>query len=132
MVFAGLVLQDPQNNSRFIQKQMAKLHGMSKEQIDTMFPPTPDEMQAEDENQLLNIGKLPDIGVQDDHRTHIEIHSKANQNGVSMAHMRAHKKLMIIKRNRTDLFPPQQPGMMAVPGERPNTAAMPEPTTATQ
>jgi hypothetical protein len=110
MGFASLALQDPSNNRRFIQKRLGKLQGLTKEEVDLAFPLTVDEIQAEEENQLLNINKLPKIGIQDDHLVHLDIHSKANQNAYSIAHMRAHKKLMVLKRNRPDLFQPPQPG----------------------
>ncbi len=132
MGFAGLVLQDPENNRRYLQKHLAKLQGMKKEEIDAAFPPTIDELQAEQENEALNADKLPTIDVQDDHRTHISIHAKANQNPQAMAHIRAHKKLMVVKRNRTDLFPaPTAPGF-AMPGGKEVQPAAPEPTTRTQ
>ena len=108
--FAALALQDPDNNRRFVQRRMGKLQGMSKEELDLTFPPTVDELQAEDENELINANKIPSISINDDHLAHLEIHAKANQNAYSLAHIRAHKRLMIIKRNRPDLFaPPEAP-----------------------
>jgi len=136
--FAGLALQDPENNRRYIQKRLGKLNGMTKEEVDAAFPPTVDELQAEEENELLNNKQLPPIDVQDDHRTHISIHSKANQNSYAMAHIRAHKKLMLVKRNRIDLFPPpvapafSMPGGKQVQANRQQSTALPSPTTATQ
>lgn len=106
--FASLAIQNPENNRRFIEKKLAKLNGMTKEEVDMMFPLTVDEMQAEAENEVLNVNKLPKVSVQDDHLTHINIHAKANQNPQSLAHIRAHKKLMLIKRDRPDLFQPLQ------------------------
>jgi len=106
--FVSVAMQDPEVNKRFLEKRLAKLNGMSKEEIDLAFPPTVDEIQAEDENKLLNNKQLPKISVMDDHMTHIDIHSKANQNAWSLAHMQAHKKLMVTKRDRTDLFPPKK------------------------
>ena len=118
---------------------MGKLSGMQKEEIDMAFPPTVDELQAEEENILINSEKLPTIDVRDDHRVHIAIHAKANQNTYAMVHIRAHKKLMLIKRNRTDLFPPPVAPSFAVPGvnrkvpaTQQRSTAMPAPTTATQ
>ena len=104
--FASFALADPTSNKRFIQKKMGKLNGLSKEEINLAFPPTVDELQAEDENVLLNEEKLPRISITDDHMTHIDIHSKANQNIFSVAHIAMHKKLMTQKRDRPDLFPP--------------------------
>ena len=131
--FAALALQDPENNRRFIQKRLGKLQGLTKEEVDLTFPLTVDEMQAEEENQLLNMGKLPKIGIQDDHLTHIDIHSKANQNAQSIAHIRAHKKLMVLKRNRPDLFQPppvpgfenSNPGASGQPVQQPSQMAKP-------
>lgn len=135
--FAGLALQDPENNRRFILKKAAKLRGLKKEEIDMIFPPTVDEMQAEDENELLNAGKLPPVKVEDDHKTHIYIHSKAVQNAQTMAHVLTHKEAMLIKRDRPDLFSPpmapsfQQPGSRTIPAQQ-GTPALAAPTTPTQ
>lgn len=106
--FVGLALQDPEANKRFLQKHLAKLNGMTKEEINLAFPQTIDEMQADDENILLNDTKLPKVSVTDDHLVHIDIHSKANQNAWSIAHILSHKKLMLIKRDNPALFPPKQ------------------------
>ena len=105
--FAALALQDPEANRRFLLKKLGRMQGMTKEEVDLAFPQTVDEMQAEEENIVLNAGKLPEIHVQDDHQTHIWIHSKATQNAQSLAHIRQHKQLMIVKRNMPEIFPPQ-------------------------
>jgi len=39
-VFAGIALQDPENNRRFLQKKLGKLNGMTKEELDMTFPQT--------------------------------------------------------------------------------------------
>ena len=63
--------------------------------------------------------------------THIFIHAKANQNAQTMAHTRAHKKLMIVKRNRVDLFPPPTAPAFQQPGSQ-STAGMAAPMPRTQ
>lgn len=113
---AGFLLQDPSVNRRYVQKKLAKLRGMDKEELDLTFPPTVDEMQAEDENDVLNAGRLPTISVEDDHQTHIMIHAKANASHELLAHIRAHKKLMITARDRPDLIPPDEAPGFAQPG----------------
>jgi len=133
-VFAEFALQDPENNRRYIQKRLAKLNGMSKEEIDMAFPPTVNEIQAEEENELLNLKKLPTINIQDDHRVHISIHSKANQTSKTLAHVRSHKKLMLIKRNRTDLFSAEPVANFGNKDQNPEgkqAPATPPPTTPT-
>ena len=117
--FAGVVLSDPENNRRYIQRRMGKLRGLTKEELDLIFPPTVDELQAEDENILLNNEKLPTVRVTDDHKTHLQIHAKANQNAYSLVHMKSHRKLMLIRRDRPELFPqPQQPGQPGQPNQQ--------------
>lgn len=106
--YLGLALQDPSVNRRFLQKKAAKLNGLTKEEVNLAWPPNVDEMQAEDENILLNEGQLPPVSITDDHLTHIDIHSKANQNAKTLAHIQAHKRLSRVKRDRPDLFPPAE------------------------
>ena len=105
--YLAIALQDPEANRRFLQKKGARLNGMPQEEVDIAWPKTVDEIQAEEENIVLNSGKLAPLSVTDDHLTHIDIHSKANQNAWSIAHIQMHKRMMIIKRDRPDLFPPK-------------------------
>lgn len=124
--YLGIALQDPTVNRRFLQKLGAKKNGMKKEEVNLAWPPTVDEIQAEDENILLNDKKLPKISVTDDHLTHIDIHSKANQNAWSLAHIASHKKLMLVKRDRPDLFaPPQGLNIDGAPTATPTPAPLP-------
>jgi len=106
--FAVIAIQDPSTNRRYMYKKMAKLRGMTKEEIQMLFPPTVDEEQAERENQMLNEGDLPDIDPRDDHRVHIEIHSKANQTPEARAHIKTHEDLALDVRNNPELFPVEQ------------------------
>lgn len=115
--FATVALQDPENGRRFIFKKLGKLNGLNKEELEMAFPPTVDELQADEENLLLNEEKTPIISIRDDHNIHIHIHGKANQNAQSIAHIRQHKKLMIQKRNRPDLFSPPGAPQLNVPGQ---------------
>ena len=120
--FVAIAIADPDANRRFLQKRLARLQGLTKEEIDLAFPPTVDELQAEDENILLNEGKLPKISVTDDHLVHIDIHSKAVQNAHSVTHIQAHKKLMLVKRDRPDLFPPKTGLQVPTKGGEPTRA----------
>ena len=42
--------------------------------IEVMFPPTLDELKAEDENEQLKNDQLPQVAEEDEHQTHIYIH----------------------------------------------------------
>lgn len=114
--FASIVIQDPETDRRYIYKRMAKLRGMTKEELNAMFPETVDEKQARRENILLNDGELPEIDPRDDHKTHIEIHSKANQTPEARAHIRMHEELAIQVRNNPELFPQEQQEQIQPPG----------------
>ena len=125
--YLRLALQDPTANRRFLQKKAAKLNGLTKEEVDLAFPPTVDELQAEDENILLNDRKQVYASITDDHLTHIDIHSKANQNAWSLSHIQMHKILMVQKRDRPDLFPPPQ-GLQIKGAPTPGQEETPEPS----
>jgi len=125
--YLSITLQDPTANRRFLQKKAARLNGLTKEEVDLAFPPTVDELQAEDENILLNDRKQIYASITDDHLTHIDIHSKANQNAWSLSHIQMHKILMVQKRDRPDLFPPPQ-GLQIKGAPTPGQEETPEPS----
>jgi len=125
--FVEIALQDPDTNKRFLLKKLARLNNMTKEEINLAYPPTVDELQAEEENILLNNKKLPTISINDDHLVHLDIHSKANQNSWSLAHIQAHKKAMLIKRDNPDLYSPPQ-GLEVKDTKVPTSTPTPTPT----
>src|SRR3990167_9425657 len=51
--YAAIVIQDSNTDRRYVFKRMAKMRNHTKEEINAMFPPLPDEEQAERENELL-------------------------------------------------------------------------------
>lgn len=121
--FGTLVFADPTSNKRYFLKKMARLNGLKKDEIERLFPPTIDELIAEDENKLINQGKVPPINANDNHVTHWEIHSKAEEGPAKFAHMMGHRKAMEIKRDQPGLFPqdpnqvaPGTPGSGGTPG----------------
>ena len=107
--FAQIVIQDPDTNRRYINRKMGKILGMSKQEMVLMFPPTIDEMRAEDENQQINKNKLPKVSPFDDDIIHIEIHNKALDKKAKLAHIEAHKIMMMKKKERPEIFPTQEP-----------------------
>lgn len=108
MSFASLAIQNPANNRRYLERQLGKLQGLTKEQLDMAFPKTVDELQAEDENVLLNNNKLAPISVRDNHMEHINVHAKAADTPARMTHIRKHREAMIMKRNHPEMFPEMQ------------------------
>lgn len=63
--------------------------------IDIMFPKNLDEMKAEDENELLKKGVLPDVLPTDEHVTHIYMHHQSMpKTWATWAHLDWHEKLL--------------------------------------
>lgn len=114
--FASVALQDPTANRRFILKKLGKLYGATPEEITIMFPKTADELQAEDENALLDNDKLAPANMMDDHLAHLEIHAKANQTPAAIAHIRMHKKMLVFKKSHPELFPRPEQTQFQIPG----------------
>lgn len=128
-VFASLALQTPDSNRRYVLRHLAKLNGLTKEQIDATFPKTIDEMKAEDENTRLNDNKQVDVDVNENHMEHIAIHAKAADTPARLVHIKAHRQAALIRRTRPELFPQDQ---VAAQGQQavqpvPDRAPLPRP-----
>lgn len=63
--------------------------------VDIMLPKTLDEIKAEDENEQLKDGKMPDVAETDDHTTHIYIHYQViPKTWETWAHIAWHQELL--------------------------------------
>ena len=124
-MFAQIVIQDPTTNRRYVNRKMGKILGMRKQEMVLMFPPTIDEMRAEDENQQISENNLPKVHPLDDDIVHIEIHNKALDKKAKYAHIEAHKLMMMKKKERPEIFPVQQPMGEFSPVSAPRTAEQP-------
>lgn len=99
LAVAPLILQDasrPQVSRRFTERHLLKLHGLSKEMVSVMSPPTVDEMAAQQENELLSRDVLAKVTDNDDHLSHIVVHSAAADTSAKKAHVEAHRKAYIL------------------------------------
>lgn len=124
--FGQVLTATPGSNLRYFAKKMGRLL-FSKDEVDRLLPPTIDEMRAEKENEALVKNSLNGVEIEptDDHKTHLEIHSKAPDTKAKFAHIEAHKKAMMIQRNSPELFqgiqigepPPAAPA--GGPGQQP-------------
>lgn len=101
----NVLIQTPGANLRYFAKKMGRLM-FPKDEVERLLPPTIDEMRAEQENDSLDENSLANVVIEptDDHTTHLEIHSKAADTKAKFAHIEAHKKAMMIQRNRPELF----------------------------
>lgn len=89
---------DPNANLRYALKKSGKLRGYKKDEIDRMLPPTPDEMIAEEENELLSSNKVVEVKTAEDHQIHLEVHAKAVQTEALKKHIEAHRKALMVRR----------------------------------
>lgn len=95
---APMILQDPampQVSRKYTQRHMLKLHGLSREQIGVMVPPTPDEMDAQNENLLIARNEAVKIEIGEDHLSHMVIHMTAPDTNAKRTHIQAHKMAYI-------------------------------------
>lgn len=133
-VYGQVLVNTPGSNLRYFAKKMGRLM-FSKDEVERLLPPTVDEMKADAENELLSQNKLQgvvdgrpmqvEIDPTDDHKTHLEVHSKAKDTKAKFAHIEAHKRAMMIQRNSPELFagllpdqpPPQVPGQTPPPAK---------------
>ena len=106
--YLAIAFQDPTANRRYGLKELGKLSGLSKDQIDRLLPPTIDERIAEEQNEMLNEDKLVPVLPEDDHNVHLEIHSKAKETDAAMAHIETHKRALSIKKVNPEFFPVDQ------------------------
>lgn len=108
--YVQMLAIDPDARMRFALRHMGKLSGLKQDVIEQLLPPTIDEMIAEEENQALRDNQRVDVLPTDDHQTHIEIHNKMEDTPAKFAHINAHKRAMVLKKVKPELFPqePQQ------------------------
>lgn len=95
----------PNANLLFALRHMGKLSGLKKDIIERLLPPTIEEIRAEEENELLRNNEKVEVLPTDDHQTHMEIHNKMEDTPAKFAHINAHKRAMMLKQARPDLFP---------------------------
>lgn len=108
-IYAQVAMQEPRTNRMFVLRRMGKILGEKSATLTLMFPPTIDEMRATDENQKISDNKLPEIRALDDDIVHIEIHNKAADTGAKLAHLEAHKQMMMYKKEHPEQFPQELP-----------------------
>lgn len=117
--YLSLVFGDETANVRYGLKELGRLSGLSKDQIDRLLPPTIDERIAEAQNDLLNQNKKVPVLPEDDHNVHLEIHTKAKDTDATYAHIETHKRALSVKKTRPDLFPIDQTASNFQSGQAP-------------
>lgn len=100
-----VIANDPNVNRRYLFRKTGKLNDFSAEEVNMLIPPTPEEIHARAENDLILDEKVPYITMEDDHLTHIELHSQLPEGKIRNAHINAHKKAMQLARQNPAIMP---------------------------
>lgn len=103
--FVASISTDPNANLRGALKQLGRLAGLKKDEVDLVMPPTIDELVADEENAVLNADKIVPVDAADDHRLHMEVHNKAADTAAKFAHIRAHVRAIMMQRSNPEMFP---------------------------
>lgn len=124
--YVQMLAADPEARMKFALRYMGKLSGLKHDIISQLLPPSIDEMIAEEENVQLRDNKKVTVQLTDDHQTHLEIHNKMEDTPAKYAHINAHKRAMVLKKMKPELFPPD-PAQMIDRGAASSAPELPEP-----
>ena len=105
-------------DSKEIVKEMVKRTGLSQQDINRIFPPTIDEMKAEEQNKSLSGNKEVKALVGDDHEVYIRINSKAAETEAKRKKIAKHREFLRLQKEKPEVFakPPVE-GLPGQPGE---------------
>lgn len=115
--YIGVIAADPNANVRYAFKELGRLHGLRKDKIDRMLPPTFDELRAEEENDRLAEDEKAYVHPIDNDDQHLQVHNRAPDTPAKLAHLNAHKRSMMLKKMRPELFAEQENTMNPTAGE---------------
>ena len=96
--FVALASQSPDLNIRFALKELGRLNNLKTDKLRQLFPPTYDELRAEEENKEIEEGSVPRVLVTDDHMEHLAVHSRANESEEKENHIKVHYEAMRLQK----------------------------------
>lgn len=88
-IFQQAMLYD-RTNRRELMKYASMELGLTREQIDNLYPPTADERLARIENERMRDGLDIPVNVLQDHEEHLAIHEAGESNPETRAHIERH------------------------------------------
>ncbi len=103
--WSAIALTYPDANKIIAMRELGRLNNISNDVIEAIIPKTVDELDANDENLVLNENKIVKVLPTDDHNMHVWIHNKADDTAAKYAHIKAHRKAMLKKKQNPELFP---------------------------
>jgi hypothetical protein len=94
-----LLLQDPKKpdaSKNYAMRYLLKLNDLANEVIEILVPDSPGEQRAKIENELLSRNISAELMLDDDHLSHMIIHSAAEDSEAKFAHIEAHRQAYIL------------------------------------
>lgn len=118
------IMQDPDADKRYGLKHALYLASIEQDIIDSIMPPTSDEVIALEQNEMIAENILPPFLENDNHRVHLRIHKEAVENETKRTHRRLHlQALKMIQENPA--LAPEQPQQGMVEGQESPMAGSP-------
>jgi len=103
--YLTLAATDPTAQIRSGMRYYGKLIGMKQDLVEQIYPPTIDELRAEEENMLIYEGTKAIVLPDDDHYLHLQIHNKLPDSPTKTAHLNAHKRALILQKTNPEMVP---------------------------
>ena len=128
-LFGQTIIVDPNALGKlYFMRKMAKYNGLDKDEVAVIYPPTVDELIAQQENDRLDKGEMLSVNPDDDDHVHMQEHSKAAETPAKLAHIRGHIANLMAKRMSPQTFNQTDPttGQPITPpnGAAPASSAM--------
>lgn len=92
--------------------------------IDTMYPKSPEEMKAEEQNEMLKRDEMPPVLDTDDHMTHLYIHRMVQpKTNALWFHIAEHEEALAKQQQQAMMQETAESGAMSGGGTKPNMGA---------
>jgi len=122
--FTALASQTPDFNIRFALKELGRLNNLKTDKLKQLFPPTYDELRAEEENKEIEAGNVPRVMVTDNHMEHFGVHARLNESKEKENHIKIHYEAMRLQKENLRAY--QEAGLVQRPAGTPIKAEIEE------
>jgi hypothetical protein len=112
-------------NVREAVRYMLYLTDLMPDQIDGILPPTPHEIKAEKENEILKQNKIVEIDGEDDDNQHIAVHMRIQSTEARELHIAAHMANILRKQGEARLAKMMKPKVGRPPKEEASLEGIP-------
>ncbi len=68
--------------------------------MEILFPPSLDELKAQEENDAMNAGKMPEVSPEDNHEQHLAVHAMASNTWGKWIHKQWHEELLAMQKKQ--------------------------------